>query len=274
MMKKLRLAIVGYGFVGKAVDFGFNRNVIKKLIDPKLGTDISELVDFDPDVTFVAVPTPMGTDGSINVSIVESVIDYLGTKVGGLIVLKSTVTPDNVALYAKNYHNFVYNPEFLTEKAANEDFVNPPMQIYGGNKVKCEMLHSFYKAHSSCKEAPVHIMSAVEASLVKYGINSFLASKVLWFNQYYDTISKCNGNYSIILDAMLTDPRIGKSHTAVPGFDGKRGFGGACFPKDTAALLNFDPSLTVLREVIAVNNAYRSVYEKDDREKEQNINYN
>jgi UDPglucose 6-dehydrogenase len=179
-----------------------------------------------------------------------------------------------VALYAENYHNFVYNPEFLTEKAANEDFVNPPMQIYGGYKAKCEMLHSFYKAHSSCKEAPVHIMSAVEASLVKYGINSFLASKVLWFNQYYDTISKCNGNYSTILDAMLTDPRIGKSHTAVPGFDGKRGFGGACFPKDTAALLNFDPSLTVLREVIAVNNAYRSAYEKDDREKEQNINYN
>lgn len=272
-MSKLKLAIVGYGFVGKAVDFGFNRNVTKKFIDPKLGTDISELVEFSPDVTFIAVPTPMGADGSINASIVGSVIDYLGDNVGGLIVLKSTVTPSNVALYAEKYSNFVYNPEFLTEKAANEDFVNPPMQVYGGMEEQCNRLHNYYKKHSSCKEAPVHIMTAVEASLVKYGINAFLASKVLWFNQYYDTVNKCNGNYSVVLDAMLTDPRIGKSHTAVPGFDGKRGFGGACFPKDTAALLNFDPSLSVLREVISANNKYRSVYEKDDREKEQNINY-
>lgn len=273
MRRNLKLAIVGYGFVGKAVDFGFNRNVTKKLIDPKLGTDISELIEFSPDVTFIAVPTPMGTDGSIDASIVESVVEYLGVHTSGLIVLKSTVTPDNVALYAEKYKNFVYNPEFLTEKAANEDFINPPMQVYGGQHDQCELLHSYYKNHSSCKEAPVHIMSAVEASLVKYGINSYLATKVLWFNQYYDTVEKCGSNYSIVLDAILADPRIGKSHTAVPGFDGKRGFGGACFPKDTAAILNFDPSLSVIREAIKANNEYRSAYEKDERELEQNIKY-
>jgi len=72
---------------------------------------------------------------------------------------------------------------------------------------------------------------------------------------------------------MLSDPRIGSSHTSVPGFDGKRGYGGACFPKDTNAFYNYDKSFTVLRETIAVNNAMRSVYEKDERELEQNVNY-
>jgi UDPglucose 6-dehydrogenase len=116
-------------------------------------------------------------------------------------------------------------------------------------------------------------MTAEEASFVKYGINSFLASKVLWMNQFYDIVEKHGSNYNAIINAVSGDPRIGTSHTSVPGFDGKRGFGGACFPKDTAAFLNFAEDFSVLREVINANNDYRSGYDLDDREKMQNITY-
>ena len=70
------------------------------------------------------------------------------------------------------------------------------------------------------------------------------------------------------------DSRIGSSHTKVPGFDGKQGYGGACFPKDTLAITKYTNKLTLLEKAIIINNDYRLQYELDDREKEQNVKYN
>ena len=73
---------------------------------------------------------------------------------------------------------------------------------------------------------------------------------------------------------MIDDPRIGASHTTVPGYDGKYGFGGACFPKDTSAFLHYAGDFSILEEVIDANNEVRKQYEIDDREKSNNIVYN
>jgi len=62
--KTLKLGIVGYGFVGKATDWGFNKRIEKFIVDPLLGTTIEELKDFKPDLVFICVPTPMDDDGS------------------------------------------------------------------------------------------------------------------------------------------------------------------------------------------------------------------
>ena len=98
--------------------------------------------------------------------------------------------------------------------------------------------------------------------------------KVTFFNQIYDAVQDTDANFSIIANAVGKDSRIGHSHTRVPGFDGKQGFGGACFPKDTNAFVNYSRRLTLLEECIRINNAYRLRYELDEREKEQNIEYN
>ena len=65
----------------------------------------------------------------------------------------------------------------------------------------------------------------------------------------------------------------------VPGHDGKKGFGGACFTKDTAALINYARSIKasfdLLESAVKINNKIRSSYKDlDQREKEQNVNYN
>lgn len=269
--KDLKIGIVGHGFVGKAVEFGFkNSSNDIKIIDPKLNTFVYDLIDFEPDLTFVCVPTPMQSGGSINSSIIESVMETLNT-VTGLVVIKSTITPDLAEkLCTPSY--VIYNPEFLTERNAANDFINPFMHVFGGNTAECKMLEKYYKNHSNCNPAPAYHMSPVEASFVKYGINSFLATKVLWFNQYKDLIEKHGAKYNVIANAIGSDPRIGASHTKVPGPDGRKGYGGACFPKDTAALYAFsDEGLSVLGKVIEENNQYRSEYELDDREKEQNV---
>jgi len=270
----MNIGIVGHGFVGKAVDYGFSSTLCSKhIVDPSYKIDISTLKGLDLDVTFVCVPTPMSNDGSIDSSIIESVVSYLKDNVSGLIIIKSTVTPDIILKLGKNCDRLVYNPEFLTEKSANEDFVNPSFHVFGGAPENTDKVETLYKHYSLCKPCPSYHMSLVDASFVKYGINCFLATKVLWFNQFFDIVEKSNGNFGKIVSAITADNRIGKSHTVVPGFDNKRGFGGACFPKDTLAFAEYSKNFSVLNEVIEKNNAYRNKYERDDREIQQNVDY-
>lgn len=271
----LNIAIIGHGFVGKAVDYGFpSQNCDKYIVDPKHGMDITALPQ-NMDYSFVCVPTPMGEDGSIDSSIIESVVSYLLENTTGIIIVKSTVTPEILKKFANS--RVVYNPEFLTEKSANEDFVNPFMHIFGGHPLFTQRVEELYKFYSICKPCLTYHMTTIEASFVKYGINSFLATKVLWFNQFYDIIQKENANYGKIISAITSDSRVGRSHTTVPGFDGKRGYGGSCFPKDTLAFVKYAKTwkndFSVLEKVIAENNKYRSKYKKDQREVEQNISY-
>ena len=92
--KLLKMAIVGHGFVGKATDWGFNRNVEKFIVDPLKNTKISDLEKFNPDIVFICVPTPMGEDGSQDSSIIENVMNELNVHCKESIkVVKSTVIP-------------------------------------------------------------------------------------------------------------------------------------------------------------------------------------
>ena len=96
-MKNLKLGIVGHGFVGKAVDFGFSVKVNKKIIDPKYNTSIDDLVDFKPDVIFVCVPTPMLSSGAIDCSIILDVVKKISSKnIQSVIVIKSSITPSRL----------------------------------------------------------------------------------------------------------------------------------------------------------------------------------
>ena len=277
MNKLTKIAIIGYGFVGKAVEFGFkNTSNDIMIVDPYKGFhDLDDLEAYVPDVTFVCVPSPMGNDsGGIDANIIRDVILKLEQFPSGMVVIKSTITPDLAEEFTR-YKRFVYNPEFLIERNAFDNFINPAFHVFGGRYEYTKRLQTFYKYNSNCNPAPMHHMKAGEASMVKYGINSFLASKVVWFNQYKDYVESNGGRYNIVSNVIGSDTRIGHSHMTVPGFDGKKGFGGSCFPKDTNALYknSNEDLLSVLKSVIDANNRYRSVYELDDREKEQNISF-
>ena len=212
-----KIAIVGHGFVGKAVDYGFNSPDIEKIIiDPILGTSIEDLDGEDLTATFVCLPTPMGQNGHIDCQLVAETVEYLEENVYGLIIVKSTITPDIVNLLSFGSDKVVYNPEFLAERTANEDFANPQLHVFGGHPDKTKEVEELYKQYSICKPCQSFHMSAVDASFVKYGINSYLATKVAWFNQYYDMVNNHGGNFYKVLNAITHDDRVGTSHTAVP----------------------------------------------------------
>jgi len=279
--KDLKIGIVGHGFVGKATDWGFSKNTNKFIVDPKNGTNIDQLAEFNPELIFVCVPTPMGENGIQDSSIIEAVVQELATKCReSIIVIKSTVLPSILEKIGKANTKIIYNPEFLREKHANEDFMNSEMIIFGGDKDTASKVSKFYLDHSKCKSAQHIFLDISSATLVKYSINTFLATKVLFFNEIHDVFNKFKNNddWETFIQAISLDKRIGKSHMNVPGHDGKRGFGGACFPKDTLALVKYAEDigieLGVLKAVINKNNIIRGQYaELDNREKEQNVSF-
>jgi len=269
----MKILIVGHGFVGKAVDYGFSA-VERHIVDPIYGTTLDEVDLNDYICTFVCVPTPMSNTGAIDYTILDSVMNQLNSRHRNIhhkIIIKSTVTPDILELY--NDRGVVYNPEFLREKTALEDFINPDFHVFGGYRFDTQVVEEIYNDYSSCKKCPVFHVGYKEASLIKYAMNSFLATKVTFFNQLYDVANDFGANYNSIIKVLEQEPRIGKTHLRVPGFDNKRGFGGACFPKDTAAFVHTTDKMTLLEKAIDINNSYRKLYELDERELQQNISF-
>ena len=280
-MKKVKLGIIGHGFVGQATDHGFSKVREKYIVDPRYGTTIEELKKFQPDFIFICVPTPMKKDGSQDSSIVKKVFNELENNFKGTPkILKSTILPDLLNKLTNDQDSFVYNPEFLREKHANEDFINSPFVILGGKKSTCKEVELLYRNFSSCLTKKYLNVDMETASLIKYSINSFLATKVLFFNGIKDIFDELDTKESWVdfINILSLDERIGDSHMSVPGHDGKRGFGGACFTKDTAALINYSDSISkkfeLLKKVVSLNNSLRKSYKNlDKREKDQNVNY-
>jgi UDPglucose 6-dehydrogenase len=241
------IGIIGYGMVGKAVDYGFP-NVSKIICDPKYNdTSLVEVCSLNPEAIFICVPTP--TDNT-NYKILKEVLDQINkVDYKGLTVVKSTILPHELEGY-----DIIYNPEFLSRKTSNKDFVNPPMLIIGGDKAK-EVL-DIYQKYSIVKTDNIFLTDIQTASLAKYTMNSFYALKVTFMNSIYDISKEMNVNYNELTAILSKQPWMGSHHFEVPGPDGQRGFGGPCLPKDTQALSKkFD--IKLLNTVLELNEQYR-----------------
>lgn len=275
----LKVGIIGYGFVGKAIEYGFstpNTEIYK--VDPNLGTTVRSMYEhFTPDVVFVSVPTPMSDDGSIDSSIIKSVITELPSD--ALVVVKSTVTPDVLDQLHSAHNNLIFNPEFLTERRANADFIYAGFLLFGGELPLCEQVKAMYDQYSKCAECPVVYVDLKTAALIKYTLNCYKATKVLFFNQIFNIFTQTGseGSWNDFVQALRNDPLMGPTHMQVPGPDGRFGYGGACFPKDTTAFAKYAQDLgvpfTALEEVIRANQEIRNQYELNDRELDQHVRF-
>ena len=267
-MRILKLGVIGAGFVGGSVIHGFIDKATVDVVDPKHSPlTIEQLVfDSDPSIIFICVPTPESASGEVDVSITNAVLgelDDLGFL--GVVVIKSTITADHLQRIEKDFFRLrmVYNPEFLTEANAHYDFCNPAMQILGGKWESCEEVERAYVQYSSVKVVPTFKTDMTTASMLKYAINSYLATKVIFMNELRDMFEATgtDTSWEQFTEMLACDKRIGDSHLQVPGPDGKFGFGGHCFPKDTAALEYYARSLgvdlTVLSQAMIKNETAR-----------------
>ena len=244
------IGIIGYGFVGKAVAKGFSKTTLL-ISDPQYNDlTISYMCSKNPEAIFVCVPTP--TDDS-DYQLLKSVlteINFYGYK--GLVVVKSTILPHHLEGF-----DVVLNPEFLSRKTADEDFVNPPFVLFGGDPDKTKQLYEIYKKYSTVNLKTVKFTDIKTASLAKYTFNTFYATKLTYMNQIYDVAQQLGVDFEELKSVLKLNPwMMGVSHLDVPGYEG-RGFSGPCLPKDTEALVK-EFALPLLQSVLKINNDYRS----------------
>lgn len=244
---KQAIAVHGVGMVGGAFARYYKEQGIDvKEYDPPKG--------LEPDLSsvrlhFICVPTPYQKDGhGFDLTFVRQAMQTIHQARGEqetVIVIKSTVLPGTTELFQQEYPAFtiLFNPEFLTEKNADQDMRQPDRQILGyvderGRAVCAEVM-------ALLPRAPYELtMLATEAELVKYFGNAFLATKVIFSNMMFDFCEKLGLSYEQVSDAAGHDKRIGHSHMKV-NCDGYRGYGGACFPKDVRALIQKGKELDV-----------------------------
>jgi UDPglucose 6-dehydrogenase len=264
-----KVGIIGRGFVGGAMYENFKDcfevAVWDSVEEKRTLNSFESFVDWS-DIIFVCVPTPMKENGECDTSIVKDVV----AKIANLdrrkyVVIKSTVTPGTTEELAER-HNMVigFNPEFLTEANSYNDFRHQPLIILGADDTGLgTVMAQLYYEFNTKVDNVAHVIqrSTKEAELFKYLANCFLATKVIFANEFKKLCDKVSVDYGRIAEIAVLDKRLGHTHWRVPGPDGKLGFGGSCFPKDTSALINYADSygstLWLLTEATYINDEIR-----------------
>ena len=241
-----KLGVIGQGFVGSAVANGMSHcyEMITYDKDPnKTCTEKSlyEVIE-KTDIVFLCVPTPMYKNGGCDLTIVDRAMKEIVAACDALnkhitVILKSTVPPGTTAALNDIFNhrvNVVFNPEFLTEANANDDYKNQNRIIVGGDRPYTSQVKQIFA--KAFPKVPIIKTSSTIAEMVKYVTNTFLAMKVSFANEMHQISQALDIDYDKVIEYARYDDRLGQSHWSVPGPDGDKGFGGHCFPKDVAAL--------------------------------------
>ncbi|MDO8575022.1 MAG: hypothetical protein Q7R61_01980 [bacterium] len=252
-MNVWKIGIIGVGMVGAPLKRWFEENGYERNFDLFLYDIDRKKNYFDDinkaDIIFIAVPTPrLRGDGSCDLSAVKDALRSIDIRLTKIVVIKSTVSPGTTEFFQRIFFHWklLFNPEFLTEKHAWEDFARPDRQIVGFTETSLDAAHlvlsllpkaPFMSPWGIETYKPIRI-TATEAEIIKYGGNIHFVRKVNFANMLNLLCEKLGVNYENVRHGMAADFRIGDSHLDV-NHGGYRGFGGYCFPKDLDALISF-----------------------------------
>ena len=232
-MNNARIGIVGFGMVGRAVGAWFPKAAI---YSPHSRADGLAAVNA-AEIIFICAPSPYSPQTGYDLNpIISSAKKLTGRKI---IVLKSTVLPGTTAALQRRFpkHTWLFNPEFLRDKTAAQDFRQPDRQIIGLARHTVAHRRAAQRIFRLLPRAPYQaVTTATEAELIKLFANAFLATKVVFSNMIYDVSRRLGADYSAVKEGIGHDPRITTSMMKVL-LDGYRGYSGKCFPKDMGALI-------------------------------------
>lgn len=229
----MTVAIIGYGFVGKAIHQLFPDS---KIYDPKFKElSLSQAEINKCEAAFICVPTNSLPDGACDTSIVEEAVAWLKTP---LIIIRSTVKPGTTDKLRAQYpdKHIVFQPEYIGETAAHplKDESSQIFLVFGGAPADCDRAVRLYQTvyNSSVK---IMFLRAVEAEIVKYMANTAVANMVTLVNEFYNICRAWGADWHMVREAFLLDPRMSRYFTFV--YPARRGFDGKCLPKDLAAIV-------------------------------------
>lgn len=248
-------------------ELGLEELVLKNLKSNRLSftTDMKSVVE-ECDVIFITVGTPQGSDGSADLSYVEQavveiakymnrykvIVDKSTVPVGTGEMVKSKIEAELKARGVEYDFDVVSNPEFLREGTAIGDFMNPDRIILGvESKRSAEIMKKIYEK-VLIKGVPLLLTNLETAELIKYSANAFLASKISYINELTELCESIGADIRAVSKGIGMDKRIGSAFlNAGPGY------GGSCFPKDTAALIKISDAagckLSIVDAVVRAN---------------------
>ena len=223
-------------------------------------------------ITFISVNTPPLPNGDANLSQIKSATSMVGKVLRDkseyhLVVVNSTIPPKTTEDLVKpllektsgkkigEEIGLCFMPEFLREGCAIQDILKPWRIVIGEiDKKSGDLLEHFLSDIHGDEMPPVIRTTPVNAELIKYGSNTFLATRVSFINSIARICELLpNADVDVVAYGMGLDPRIGLQY-----FSAGPGFGGSCLPKDIKALiktcekLGYDPLL--FKAVDEVNN--------------------
>jgi UDPglucose 6-dehydrogenase len=209
----------------------------------------------EAEFVFLCLPTPRAADGSADLSYIEGAVREIGPLLapGTIVVNKSTVPIGAAGLVRELIDRpdveVASNPEFLKEGSAISDFLRADRIVVGApNRDVAVRVASLYVG----VEAPVIVTDPTSAEMIKYASNAFLATKLSFVNAIAELCERVGADIEDVVNGMGRDRRIG-SEFLRPG----PGFGGSCFPKDTAALLRIaesvDAEFPLLDATLSIN---------------------
>jgi UDPglucose 6-dehydrogenase len=258
-----KIGVIGQGFVGSAVREGMKNYYDVRTFDingncnePSLDELVSQVNE-----TFLCLPTPMRKSGECDLSIVRECLQNISNivefyqKENFIVIIKSTIPPGTTEQLNKEFKflHIAFNPEFLTEANAVDDYKNQNRIIIGADRPYSSRVKQIFA--KAFPKVPIIKTSSTIAETIKYVTNTFLSMKVSYANEIYQLCNALEIDYDKVIEYARYDDRLGNSHWAVPGPDGDFGFGGHCFPKDIAALSYVASQLGVDRTMLVATMA-------------------
>ena len=264
----MKFLVIGNGFVGSAVHTALEYKHDVLVEDPPKNLFVSYEKHPDLNGAIICVPTPSDDEGNCDDSLVLDYYNSLRQSYPKLPIMIKSTTSIQTLRYLDGLcdENLVFSPEFLTAANAKYEFAHPKFVVMSGYGVGCALFwgDNVFSKFVKDLDKIFYMDKMSDAGFVKYGINSFLAMKVTFFNELYRMYNATgfDGDFKGVTEAMALDERIGSSHMDVPGPDGKFGWGGACFPKDTSELLVYaeliNSPLQLLNKAVELNMEHRN----------------
>lgn len=237
------VGVVGFGVVGKTLTEVFRRKGYVVYVNDAKDIQNEEnhhksFLKETCDVIFVCVPTPCDVHG-MDLSYVEKAVADLNhqpTINNPVIAIKSTVTPGTTRRLQKKYPELklVFNPEFLRQNYAINDFLYPSRILIGTDNL--EYASPLLKAYASWKLTPKIVTDTVTAELVKLVSNALLVHKVAFASEIGKIAEVYGVNADSIMKYVVLDGRFHPSHLT-PSL-GKISSKSPCLPKDLTALIH------------------------------------
>lgn len=253
----MKVLIFGKGKVGHATMLAMQRGVDVDFgwIDPVGGYDVTSVRSYD--VAIICVPSL--ENGPYDHSAVNKCLLRLkDEEFKGIVAIRSTLSPEWKPQESLEGLRIVHFPEFMKQHGDHHVNDKPWLVVLGGQLQDTEAFAKTLHLCGYCTPDKFMHVDFLQSVIIKLGQNGFLATKVAYFNMIYDLCKKHNVDYTQVRDGITADDRINSKHTDVPGWDGQRGYGGHCLPKDSLALAIAVSGCEVVSSVVAYNRRIRN----------------